>query len=106
MCRTKSLWTCCSDNRHELIKSKQNEHGLSSSISEDHPLVLNHNVGEKGDTPENNIHVPTEGRSVTGLVPSSKTGTHCSLAQNATGTTQKPGLSQSDGCLRMQQMLN
>ncbi|KAK3225593.1 hypothetical protein Dsin_005455 [Dipteronia sinensis] len=79
------------------LKSKQNEHGLSSSISEDQSPCLNHNVGEKGDTPENNIHVPTEGRSVTGLVPSSKTGTHCSLAQNATGTTQKPGLSQSDG---------
>ncbi|TXG51525.1 hypothetical protein EZV62_024049 [Acer yangbiense] len=79
------------------LKSKQNEHGLSSSISEDQSPCLNHNVGEKGDTPENNIHVPTEGRSVTGLVPSSETGTHCSLTQNATGTTQKPGLSQSNG---------
>ncbi|KAK0586829.1 hypothetical protein LWI29_013014 [Acer saccharum] len=79
------------------LKRKQNEHGLSSSISEDQSPCLNHNVGEKGDTPENNIHVPTEGRSVTGLVPSSETGTHCSLTQNATGTTQKPGLSQSNG---------
>ncbi|KAK2663563.1 hypothetical protein Ddye_002137 [Dipteronia dyeriana] len=79
------------------LKSKQNEHGLSSAISEDQSPCLNHNVGEKGDTPENNIHVPTEGISVTGLVPSSETGTHCSLTQNATETTQKPGLSQSDG---------
>ncbi|KAK4844034.1 hypothetical protein QYF36_015567 [Acer negundo] len=79
------------------LKIKQNEHGLSSSISEDQSPCLNHNVGEKGDTPENNIHVPTEGRSVTGLVPSSETSTHCSLTENATVTTQKPGLSQSDG---------
>ncbi|KAL5784928.1 hypothetical protein ACOSQ2_007320 [Xanthoceras sorbifolium] len=79
------------------LKSKQTEQGPASSISEVQCPCLNHNVGEKGDTPDNNNHMPAEGRSVTGLVPSSETGTRCSLAQNATRTTPKPVLSQSDG---------
>ncbi|KAL5852112.1 hypothetical protein ACOSQ3_007230 [Xanthoceras sorbifolium] len=79
------------------LKSKQTEQGPASSISEVQCPCLNHNVGEKGDTPDNNYHMPAEGRSVTGLVPSSETGTRCSLAQNATRTTPKPVLSQSDG---------
>ncbi|KAJ4713321.1 Zinc finger, C3HC-like [Melia azedarach] len=82
----------------ELLKSKVQDHGLDSSITDDQ--IPCSNLSEKGDTcgKENKDDMPVEGASVTVQDTVSETGTHCATTQNPTEPvhTVKVGQSQSD----------